>query len=150
MRWAAPAWPFDQDGGDQAVVAAVRGRDDTVVEEVVNVAVSSWAMPAIWTDVAPLFEPVARNWIHASVIVAPVGTARLSNRMPIVCAVVPARGMLRDDPSQSAKPVGRCSTSSKAFATGVSSGSGAPTGTTVTVTSSVPVSAPSSAVARRT
>src|SRR6266545_7142724 len=151
VRCAVPESPAAvQATGLQVARAWVHGRDVTVVGDVVKDGVSSSAMPPIWTVVVPEFAPTDVNWTHASVTVAPWGTSTLSKRIPTVCVVPPLFGMFSVAVAHSAYPVGRCSTSSNALDTGMSSGRAPPAATTVTNRSSDPVSAESLATARTT
>src|SRR5512145_1407477 len=76
VRWAAPASPTTVHAvGAQGTEAMVRGRDVTLLAEVVKVAALSAASPWMLTDVAE--EPVwsAVNWTQAFTIDAPFGIA---------------------------------------------------------------------------
>ena len=90
VRCAIPSSPTTPHGaGIHPTVAAVAGRDDTspFVDE--NAAASSTAWPRIWRSTGPVLTSSARNWIHASVIVAPAGTSTPTNRNPTVCDLLP-------------------------------------------------------------
>src|SRR5262249_24224557 len=90
VRWFAPASPATHGTGDHGVAAVVRGRAVTLnAEEPKEKALSeasAWNVRLVVT----LCDSRAANWIHAVVMVAPFGMARLGQRMPTVWTQLPS------------------------------------------------------------
>jgi hypothetical protein len=121
VRCSAPRAPaVDQGAGAHVTFAAVRGREETFFDPVVNAAALSVASPPMVRFAFPVVTSSAWNWIEALVMVAPAGIDTPVNRRPTVCAVEPSAPRFRSPPVNEIL-VGDSSASAAPVRTGTSS-----------------------------